>query len=351
MGASQSAEDRVPLLSEQPAPEATGPDNQRWLVLGFSGAGKSALINLLLHNRMLNRGGGIPDDQLRVSSKELAHPAEVADGRGTNGCTRQMTPYVTHNHVLLDTIGVTDPRFTKDEVLVALCHLLHYFRIGLTGIVLVVTHQVFTAADEVYLAFLTALLGDALFQHAVLVITHYDLEDNTRVDVGEYRGRNHSPMFKRLLDRFQLDRIVVGSLKAGDTPLDIGARRAMVRNVQAALRGYVDAQPQRLYRGIRSLKAFGCYVASRFRLPSQERARLEKLCQEAKSGQGAYVHEKSDPCEHTQPGHPSECIDIPPPTLNPVYTEVGSFETIDLSSLASTPARSIQAFDDDANDE
>eukprot|EP01133_Synstelium_polycarpum_P016772 gene16772-19945_t len=171
-------------------------EKQRIFVIGGSKSGKSVLINTLL-----NKG---------VGRDALSKPAKIGDIGLANGCTESVYAYFDGQHVIIDSIGFTDPRFTKDEIIDSMYQVLFNFRLGMSLIILVVKHNVFTDEEKALITIYETIFGKNWYQHALLVITHYDQPVKKGV-VGDYIGRKHPQAYIDLLNKFGKDRIVIGT--------------------------------------------------------------------------------------------------------------------------------------------
>lgn len=239
-------------------------NKQRMLILGGSRVGKSTIINALLNKS--------------ASRKGLQGPALTANSQSTNGTTDAVTAYISakDDRAIVDTIGLTDPRFTQKQVLDNLYSVMFNFRVGLTCVILVVKHDIFTTEEEMQMQLFGALLGKEWTQRAYLIITHFD-DDPITID--EYMSRNHGPAFQRVLASFPKERIVIGSLQVDSNPLIdqhlVERRRTFVTGISRVLAAIPDREPLRLC--VRNLRDFIRYIRNLFCFDTKEDTKMTRL--------------------------------------------------------------------------
>eukprot|EP01118_Nematostelium_gracile_P020156 TRINITY_DN9684_c0_g1_i1.p1 TRINITY_DN9684_c0_g1~~TRINITY_DN9684_c0_g1_i1.p1 ORF type:complete len:382 (-),score=44.69 TRINITY_DN9684_c0_g1_i1:33-1142(-) len=177
-------------------------EKQRIFFIGGSRVGKSCIINSLLN--------------IGVSQQSLSKPAAVADRGTANGTTNFVTAYSEDRHFIIDSIGLTDPRFTTKQVIDSLYEVLFNFQIGFSLIIVVIKHDVFTEEEKSLIVIYENIFGKNFYSKALLVITHFD---QPPIEAEEYIKRNHSPSFKQLLEKFGEERIVLGTYQQDAEPL------------------------------------------------------------------------------------------------------------------------------------
>jgi GTPase SAR1 family protein len=174
----------------------------RILLLGGSRVGKSSIINLLLNSD--------------ISRQSLQTPAKTADSRVSNGTTdNKVTAYISSaGPVIIDTVGLTDPRFTQEQIINNLYQIIFNFRIGISLIILVIKHDIFTEEEQKLVQLYRSLIP-SFFDSCLLVVTHYDnpVAADRLTATENYLKLDHSPAYKTFLDKFPKDRIIVGTLQ------------------------------------------------------------------------------------------------------------------------------------------
>eukprot|EP01087_Luapelamoeba_hula_P010877 TRINITY_DN2901_c0_g3_i2.p1 TRINITY_DN2901_c0_g3~~TRINITY_DN2901_c0_g3_i2.p1 ORF type:complete len:386 (-),score=41.55 TRINITY_DN2901_c0_g3_i2:114-1271(-) len=233
------------------------PPKLRILVLGGSRVGKSSLINALV-----NEG---------VSRDALQQPARTADSTFSNGTTDKFTAYHCENgHDVFDTIGLTDPRYTRKSVVDQLYRILFNFRIGVSLIVLVVKHDIFSNEEQDLVKLYEGILGENFYDHAMLVVTCYD---NPVASQDDYRQRPHSPEFKSFLSRFPPGHIIVGSFQVDlDDSVDkrLTKRRQAFKNSIMTFLNQPQLREKTINLHIRGAKDVLAWIWARLKLPTNE---------------------------------------------------------------------------------
>ncbi|KAH3758402.1 hypothetical protein Pelo_9791 [Pelomyxa schiedti] len=171
------------------------PGNHRILVIGKSQVGKSTVINVLINGS--------------VQMQNMREPAKVG-GEASNGTTDKVTAFYRDGHTLIDSIGFTDPRFSLGQISDSLHEVLFNHRLGLTGFIVVMKHDVLTAQEKGILDMFASLFGNEIWGNSILVITHYDGKGKPSPSAEEYLAMAHHQDYRSILRRFGT-RIVVGS--------------------------------------------------------------------------------------------------------------------------------------------
>ncbi|KAH3758408.1 cathepsin B [Pelomyxa schiedti] len=171
------------------------PGNHRILVIGKSQVGKSTVINALINGSVL--------------PQNMREPAEVG-GEANNGTTDKVTAFYRDGHTLIDSIGFTDPRFTLYQISDSLHEVLFNHRLGLTGFIVVMKHDVLTPQEKGLLDMFANLFGNEIWANSILVITHYEGKGKPSPSAEEYIAMAHHQDYRTILRRFGT-RIVVGS--------------------------------------------------------------------------------------------------------------------------------------------
>ncbi|EFA86077.1 hypothetical protein PPL_01314 [Heterostelium album PN500] len=151
-------------------------EKQRIIVVGGSKVGKSSAINALL------RDG--------VSKKDLEGPAKVGDINLVDGCTDNVYAYYNGNHILLDTIGFTDPRFTIEQKISGIYEVLFNYRIGFSLIIVVMAHNRFSEEEKQLFKLYETVFGKDFYSRSLLLITH---NDQPSVSEETYYRLPHNP--------------------------------------------------------------------------------------------------------------------------------------------------------------
>eukprot|EP00054_Salpingoeca_dolichothecata_P012981 m.72232 g.72232 ORF g.72232 m.72232 type:complete len:238 (+) comp20231_c0_seq1:325-1038(+) len=144
---------------------------------------------------------------------------------------------------------------------------------------LIVKHDIFTSEEERQVQLYTSLLGKSWFKRAILVVTHYD---NPETDVDTYLDKNHSPAFKRLLNQFAKERIVVGTMQCDnmddiDTLL-LPRRQSLLRRIDATIATSPFAAADNAVRlRVRDWPTFLRYLVNFFVLSKDEDLQLRRL--------------------------------------------------------------------------
>eukprot|EP00727_Mastigamoeba_balamuthi_P014660 m51a1_g982 hypothetical protein (509) ;mRNA; r:434928-441171 len=170
--------------------------------IGASGCGKSTTINALLATD--------------AKKSDLSGPAQCRDPRVNNGTTSRVTAYLSGSQgcTLIDTVGFTDPRFTRAELIDSMYQTLYNSRIGFSHVVVVVANQVFTQEVRDLIDVYEKLFGSDFYNRAMLAVTHYDDDDDEEpTTLAAFTALGHSPQFLDFIRKFG-DRVVVGSFQS-----------------------------------------------------------------------------------------------------------------------------------------
>ena len=190
--------------------------NKHILFIGESHVGKSTIINGILN-------GG-------VTREDLTKPAVCGDSRVCDGCTCRVIDHYKYGHDLIDTIGFTDPRYTKEEIVDSLYRVLYNYWIGISCVVVVMRHNVFTEELQKLVGLYETLLGSTFYERAMLIITGFE---EGPVTPREYMSYGHNKDYSLFLKKFN-GRIAVGSFRL-DTCLFLDeylrSRRMLFLNV------------------------------------------------------------------------------------------------------------------------
>eukprot|EP00049_Salpingoeca_infusionum_P022505 m.7159 g.7159 ORF g.7159 m.7159 type:complete len:391 (+) comp5222_c0_seq2:15-1187(+) len=191
----QEAQESCGFTPKSTIDDVPAVSNHQLLFIGGCHVGKSTVINALL-----NSG---------VDRQSLQTPAVPANPQVSNGQTDRICAYVTGaGNVLIDTIGLTDPRFTRDQIISNLYEIVYNFRIGISRVVVTVKHDVFTEQEQKLIRFYNVWFGKWWHKNAVVVITNFDQEPIT---TEEYLALDHSPAYKTFLELFDAKNVVLGS--------------------------------------------------------------------------------------------------------------------------------------------
>lgn len=258
-GQNESVPETQPVTAPQPKKlksisDLSG-DCHKIIVMGGSRVGKSSIINAILSSA--------------VTRSDLSYPAPTADSRVSNGTTDRVIAYnAPPNHVVIDTIGITDPRFTEDQILESLYEVLFNFRLGVSLVLIVVKHDIFSAEERDLIDVYEKLFGRDFYGRSCLIVSHYD---NPVTDVASYVQREHSPAFQEFLRKFPVNRIIIGSFQQDLDPeidnLLMKRREIFKENILKALNQYSGTESMLNFRGSTLFfKDFINYIWSYFKL-------------------------------------------------------------------------------------
>eukprot|EP00755_Sulcionema_specki_P031368 Sspe_Gene.96511::Locus_69309_Transcript_1_1_Confidence_1.000_Length_919::g.96511::m.96511 len=165
--------------------------HRRVLFVGGCRTGKTTLVNTILNGS--------------ASLSDLGHPGVVGSPGVQEGTTSRVAAYCTRNGVYIDSIGITDPRFTLEETASAIHEVLYHQSIGISRLVLVMRADTVTEVEWKLVELAVELFGDDIFTNALLVVTHYR-------GSGDFVDQKHNQKYADLLAKFPRKHVVAGDM-------------------------------------------------------------------------------------------------------------------------------------------
>eukprot|EP00727_Mastigamoeba_balamuthi_P014804 m51a1_g995 hypothetical protein (347) ;mRNA; f:512199-513239 len=255
--------------------------------IGACGCGKSTIINALLATS--------------VTKSALSGPAQCRDPQVNNGTTSRVTAYLSGSQgcTLIDTVGFTDPRFTRADLIDSMYQTLYNSRIGFSHLVVVVANHVFAKEVCDLIDVYEKLFGSDFYNRAMLAVTHYDGRPKT---LAAFMDSRHSPEFIAFIRKFG-DRVVVGSFQTDeDEEIDtmLQPRR---QHFKEAILHCLEGMPSReltLQLKSRNIREFFIWVLDKLRIsgnkPEQQKIyEAFALNAEQQGGKALYFSGCTDP--------------------------------------------------------